>query len=192
MQAGLSEVEPRPLMSAVFDVELRCPHCGGRLERLPERTGTTSSAELICGCGQRFPVIDGIPRFVEQQHLASFGRQWNTYEVAHDDEDRATFEAKTGIERTTLSGLRVLDAGCGGGRYSKVAAEAGATVIGVDHSTAVEKAAALCAQYPSAAFAQADLKCLPLELSLVRRGFLDRRDASRRRHALGVQIQSPA
>ena len=103
------------------------------------------------------------PRFVGQEHLASFGRQWNAYEVAHDDEDRATFEAKTGIARASLAGLRVLDAGCGGGRYSKVAGEAGAVVRGVDHTTAVDKAAALCAHLPNAAFAQADLKRLPFE-----------------------------
>ena len=76
------------------------------------------------------------------------------HEVAHDDEDRATFEAKTGIARSSLAGLRVLDAGCGGGRYSKVAGEAGAIVRGVDHTTAVDKAASLCAHLPNVAFAQ--------------------------------------
>jgi SAM-dependent methyltransferase len=107
-------------------------------------------------------VINGIPRFVSQEHLASFGRQWNRYEVAHDEEDRTTFQAKTGVRLEELTGLSVLDAGCGGGRYSKVAAEAGANVVGADHSTAVEKAARLCAHVPNAAFVQADLKHLPL------------------------------
>ncbi len=36
------------------------------------------------------------------------------FDVAHDDEDRATFEAKTGVRLADLKGLRVLDAGCGG------------------------------------------------------------------------------
>src|SRR5207244_2969909 len=92
-----------------------------------------------------------------------FGRQWNKFDVAHDDEDRATFEAKTGISREELAGRRVLDAGCGGGRYTKVAGEAGATVVGIDHSSAVDRAAALCAHLPNVSFAQADLKKLPLE-----------------------------
>jgi SAM-dependent methyltransferase len=108
-------------------------------------------------------VDHGIPRFVASEHLASFGLQWNKYEVAHDDEDRATFEAKTGVLLDELRGLRVLDAGCGGGRYSKVAGEAGASVIGADHSSAVEKAATLCGHLPDVRFVQADLKHLPLE-----------------------------
>ena len=36
-----------------------------------------------------------------QSHLESFGLQWNKYEVAHDDEDRATFQAKTGVTLQT-------------------------------------------------------------------------------------------
>src|SRR4051812_8047305 len=99
-------------------------------------------SSLICTrSGKSYPIVGGIPRFVEQEHLASFGLQWNRYEVAHAEEDRATFEAKTGVSLPELRGLRVLDAGCGGGRYSRVAGEAGARVIGADHSSAVEKAA---------------------------------------------------
>ncbi len=129
--------------------ELRCPDCSASLRLEPE-----TQQLACCGCARKYPVVAGIPRFVEQEHLASFGRQWNRYEVAHEDEDRATFEAKTGIALSSLAGRRVLDAGCGGGRYSKIVAEAGARVIGVDHSTAVEKAAAACcrdfpAAYPS-------------------------------------------
>jgi SAM-dependent methyltransferase len=136
--------------------ELHCPDCAGNLRIDGDRQ------QLACaGCGRTFPIIGGIPRFVGQEHLASFGRQWNRYEVAHDDEDRATFEAKTGISLSELGGRRVLDAGCGGGRYSKVVAQAGARVIGADHSTAVEKAAALCGNLP-VSFVQADLKRLPL------------------------------
>jgi SAM-dependent methyltransferase len=137
--------------------ELRCPECAGSL-----RIDTEGQLLRCTGCGRTFPIVAGLPRFVGQEHLASFGRQWNRYEVAHDDEDRATFEAKTGISLGELSGRRVLDAGCGGGRYSKVAAQAGARVIGADHSTAVEKAAALCASLPKVSFVQADLKRLPL------------------------------
>ncbi|MDB5348322.1 MAG: ubiG [Schlesneria sp.] len=136
--------------------QLRCPSCANRLQQNVDR--------IECSvCKVSYPIIDGIPRFISDQHLASFGRQWNKYEVAHDDEDRATFQAKTGISLAELSGLRVLDAGCGGGRYSKVCGEAGAAVIGADHSDAVSKARQLCSRLPSVAFVQADLKRLPLE-----------------------------
>jgi len=138
--------------------ELREPETGGGLELSADGQTVHSLTS-----GKFWPIIEGIPRFVASDHLESFGLQWNRYEVAHDDEDRATFTAKTGLNLGELRGLRVLDAGCGGGRYSKVVAEAGGRVIGADHTTAVNKAAALCAHLPNTSFVQADLKHLPFE-----------------------------
>ncbi len=135
---------------------LICPECRAELR-------ISDDAVACDACGRSFPVVEGTPRFVEQQHLASFGLQWNRYEVAHDDEDRATFQAKTGFKLSELAGQRVLDAGCGGGRYCKVAAEAGALVTGADHSSAVEKATKLCGHLDSVRLVQADLKRLPFE-----------------------------
>lgn len=135
---------------------LRCPLTG---KSLSWDAGTNQ----VRAGDSSWSVIDGIPRFVTDEHLASFGDQWNTYEVAHDDEDKATFAAKTGVSLADLKGIRVLDAGCGGGRYSKICGEAGATVIGADHTRAVDKAADLCGHLKNVNFAQADLKQLPLE-----------------------------
>jgi SAM-dependent methyltransferase/DNA-directed RNA polymerase subunit RPC12/RpoP len=135
-----------------------CLHCGTDLPPLQ------GDQPLVCpDCGITIPVQGGIPRFVEAEHLESFGHQWTRYDVAHADEDRATFQAKTGVALSELAGLRVLDAGCGGGRYSRVAGEAGATVIGADHTHAVNRAAELCRHLPQVKFVQADLKQLPLE-----------------------------
>lgn len=138
--------------------EFRHPDDGSALHWDSARQALVGSNGGVLG-----HVIDQIPRFVSDEHLQSFGDQWNRYEVAHADEDRATFEAKTGMRLSDLSGLRVLDAGCGGGRYSKVCAEAGAAVVAVDHSRAVDKARRLCSDLESVKFAQADLKHLPLE-----------------------------
>ena len=110
-----------------------------------------------------YQILDGIPRFVSDEHLESFGDQWTKYEVAHDEEDRKTFAAKTGVLLKKLQGLRILDAGCGGGRYTKICGESGATVIGADHTRAVDKARHLCSHLPNTHFLQADLKHLPLE-----------------------------
>ena len=135
---------------------LICPECRAELR--------ISDDAVVCdACERSCPIVEGIPRFVEQQHLASFGLQWNRYEVAHDDEDQATFQAKTGFLLSELAGQRVLDAGCGGGRYCKVAAEAGALVTGADHSSAVEKASKLCGHLESVKLVQGDLKRLPFE-----------------------------
>lgn len=131
-----------------------CPACSQSMVAAPD--------QLSCsGCAATFPIIGSIPRFVTDKHLESFGRQWTKYEVAHDDEDQATFVAKTGVKLAELSGLRVLDAGCGGGRYAKVCGEAGAQVFGADHTRAVDKARELCQHLPKVRFVQADLKALP-------------------------------
>jgi SAM-dependent methyltransferase len=103
-----------------------------------------------------------VPRLAGEAYVASFGRQWNRYDVARPDEDEATFRVKTGVEPRDLRGLLVLDAGCGGGRYARLAGRSGARVVGVDLSDAVEKAVTLCAELPDVAIVQADLLELPL------------------------------
>ncbi len=138
--------------------QLRAPATGAPLSY------DAAKERIDCeGRPESWPVINGIPRFVSDEHLKSFGDQWTTYEVAHEDEDRATFVAKTGMPLADMRGLRVLDAGCGGGRYSKICGEAGATVVGADHSRAVDKATQLCSHLTDVRFLQADLKQLPLE-----------------------------
>jgi ubiquinone/menaquinone biosynthesis C-methylase UbiE len=152
MSSGNTAVSPRLL------AQLRSPVSGKPL-----------SANAVHGQGQisdgsiQWKVIDGIPRFVSDEHLESFGHQWTRFEVAHDDEDRATFTAKTGMALAQLKGLKVLDAGCGGGRYAKICGESGADVIGADHTRAVDKARRLCGHLSNVDFVQADLKQLPLE-----------------------------
>jgi len=139
---------------------LQCPQCGGGWSR-PEE------GMLRCdGCGWEVPITGGVPRFVgveEDRYVRSFGRQWNRYEVQHVDEDEATFQAKTGVTLSELQGRRVLDAGCGGGRYSFVAGSHGAHVVGVDLSSAVDKARRLCADLAHVDILQANLMDLPLK-----------------------------
>lgn len=56
--------------------ELRCPNSG-----LPLKYDR--DAETISANNQTIGrVVNAIPRFVDDQHLASFGLQWNKYEVA--------------------------------------------------------------------------------------------------------------
>lgn len=134
---------------------LRCPNCHNALAQ--------SAAALHCGhCDRSFPINNDVPRFAGESYAASFGRQWNRYDVARDAEDAAVFQVKTGLNPSDLSGKLVLDAGCGGGRYARLLGLHGAKVVGVDLSAAVEKAAALCADLPNVRIIQADLFALPL------------------------------
>ncbi len=141
---------------------------------------------LRCDCPGAYPVTNGIPRLLPLARIESanekaemndelrkflkkwertqrsFGTQWNRYEVQCPEEDVATFRAKTGFATESLHGLKVLDAGCGGGRYSFVAGKAGADVISVDISSAVNKAAQLCSSLDNVNIIQANLMELPL------------------------------
>lgn len=135
----------------------RCPRCGGNLNLQAEPD------HFVCpGCSADYPVVDRIPRFAGEGYVASFGRQWNRYDVARDEEDDLTFTVKTGVPASDLAGKLVLDAGCGGGRYARLLGKAGANVVGLDLSSAVEKASALCAEFPNVTIVQGDLLNIPL------------------------------
>jgi SAM-dependent methyltransferase len=136
---------------------LRCPRCGESLAQ-----SAVGGALACAGCGGAFPVARGVPRLAGEGYVASFGRQWNRYDVARDEEDLAVFRVKTGLDPADLAGKVVLDAGCGGGRYARLLGRAGATVLGLDLSDAVDKAAALCADLPNVGIVQADLLDPPL------------------------------
>ena len=110
-------------------------------------------------------VEEGIPRFVDdEQFVESFGFQWNEFDVRRKEEDEAVFAVKTGVDPKDLAGKLVLDAGCGGGRYTRVAADHGAYVVGVDRSRAVEKARSLTEGLVNVQLVQADLTRLPFRV----------------------------
>lgn len=138
---------------------LQCPGCHARLAKSTHEGKITLSCQ---GCRATYPVEKGVPRLAGAGYVETFGRQWNHYDVARDGEDETTFAVKTGVEARDLAGKLVLDAGCGGGRYARLLGRAGAAVVGVDLSAAVEKAAAICADLPNVTIVQADLLNLPV------------------------------
>jgi len=93
----------------------------------------------------------------------SFSKEWLSFEVRRPEEDAATFLAKTGFHLEELKGKKVLDAGCGSGRYTILAARAGAEVYAVDLSEAVIRTAELTVGMPNVCVAQADLLNPPFE-----------------------------
>jgi len=141
---------------------LKCTGCGV--------AGLTRRADAwACGaCGRRFPVVAGVPRFVaDQYYTGSFGYQWNRFARTQLDSangssrSRDTFLLKTGWRLEDLRGMRVLDAGCGMGRFAEVCADAGAEIHGVDLSVAVEAAHRNLGQRPNVHLYQADIMRLP-------------------------------
>ncbi|QEH34213.1 Demethylmenaquinone methyltransferase [Aquisphaera giovannonii] len=93
---------------------------------------------------------------------STYGLQWNRFRILRPDEDRATFRNRTGLTAGDLAGKAVLDAGCGMGRYVRMAAELGPRiVVGVDLSDAVRAARDLTGDLPGVAIVRGDLLRLP-------------------------------
>ena len=153
---------------------LACPKCGADLNCQTEELDSQSNVitgELVClGCNNTYPVIRGIPRFVPNEDYAgSFGLQWNQFRREQLDSEndaglsRQRFLAETGVNESELKGLRVIEAGCGAGRFLEIASEYDCEVVGVDISNAVEATAKTVHGRPNAHVVQASILELPFK-----------------------------
>ena len=149
---------------------LCCPNCHGSLSLLDDDGADELEAgTLVCrGCGGRYPVKGGIPRFVPEENYAhNFGVQWNLFRQTQLDShsgqpiSRNRFLSFTGWTAKDLEGRLVLDAGCGAGRFAEVAVSLGARVVAVDFSNAVEAARENLKGRGHIDFVQADVTALP-------------------------------
>jgi SAM-dependent methyltransferase len=96
--------------------------------------------------------------FDQSRTKEAYGLQWNRYRIIRPEEDRATFQNRTGLTDGDLSGAIVLDAGCGMGRYLRIAGESAAQlIVGIDLSEAALAARELTAGEPRIAILQGDL-----------------------------------
>lgn len=123
---------------------------------------------LVSAVGERVPVVRGIPRFVSSEsYAAAFGLQWNMHpETQLDSHSRATLsrdrlERCLGFPIQDLAGKRVLEAGCGAGRFTELLVQAGALVHAVDLSSAVDANRRNIGTPLNYVVAQADIRALP-------------------------------
>jgi SAM-dependent methyltransferase len=94
---------------------------------------------------------------------SAYGLQWNRYRIIRTEEDRATFRNRTGLDAVDLEDRRVLDAGCGMGRYLRVAGESRAElIVGIDLSEATTAARELTTALPQVSLVRGDLLKPPL------------------------------
>lgn len=126
---------------------------------------------LRCADGHEYLVVNGIPRFVPNKNYASaFGEQWRRYRLTQLDshtgkplsENRARRCMGEEVWRD-LPGAKVLEVGCGAGRFTEVLLREGAGVVSVDLSDAVDANQENCPQNQSHMIAQADVYNLPFE-----------------------------
>jgi len=105
---------------------------------------------------------------VENSNYAdSFGMQWNKFSRTQLDSHSGhpitaqRFWAATGWNPEDLQGKWLLDAGCGSGRFAEVALSAGAHVVALDYSNAVDAAAANLEKHERRHVVQGDIYTLP-------------------------------
>ncbi len=130
---------------------LRCPSCRGRL--------AASRAELNCqSCQLAFRIVDGIPRMLlpdlrealvgeapatgmdakQVETALSFGYEWQRFPEMYDQWERQFLDYMQPHGPQFFRGKKVLDAGCGNGRFAYYAGKYGAEVWAIDIGPAVE------------------------------------------------------
>jgi SAM-dependent methyltransferase len=149
---------------------LVCPVCqvALQLKVVSEQAGEIAGGSLRCSeCRRQYPILGGIPRFVASDaYVSTFSFEWKRwrrtqFDTASRRSSLATFRGSTGREPAGFAAKLVLDAGCGAGRYMDLTARAGAQVVGVDLSLAVEVAHENLGKLSNCHFVQADLLHLP-------------------------------
>jgi SAM-dependent methyltransferase len=157
---------------------LECPNCQGTLSLLGHSlsgrgVGEIEEGTLNCTqCRTTYPIVRSLPRFVpDDNYAASFGFQWNKFptlqvdSVMRNDLSRKRFYDCTRWPRQ-LPGERILEAGCGGGRFTSLALETGAEVFSFDLSSAVDAAHENNRNTPQLHIFQASIYRLPLRKGL--------------------------
>ncbi len=103
-------------MKPDFVEMLVCPKCHRSLRPPggPDPGADIQSGELKCTEGHTFPIVGGIPRFVDSElYVQNFGFEWNVHadtqlDNSASDESERTFRSKTGFTPELLRGKRVL------------------------------------------------------------------------------------
>lgn len=155
---------------------LRCPVRGQPLH-LQNSLGdplAASAVDLVEGWlvsedgKHRYPLRGGIPRFVPTSNYAdNFGMQWNKFSRTQLDSHSGhpitseRFWSATGWKPSDLKDRWVLDVGCGSGRFAEVALAAGANVVALDYSSAVDASAVNLRQHDRLHVVQGDIYALP-------------------------------
>ena len=148
-----------------------CPscRCGLVFDAGCERIGMrVRNGRLKCiAAGHTYPVRNFVPRFTQTDvNTAAFGFEWNKHPKTQFDsvngmrlsEDR--FFRETNWPRD-LSGQKVLEIGCGAGRFTEIALKTGAQLFSVDASHAVDANWSNHGHHPNLTLCQANLYELP-------------------------------
>jgi SAM-dependent methyltransferase len=150
---------------------LVCPVCRDGLElraNVEEGPEVMEGRLLSSGCGREYPVLRGVPRFVDSgAYAGTFGFQWQRFRNVQldsangDRQSERTLAATTGWTEADYRGRLTLDAGIGAGRFAEVVADKGGEVVGIDLTTAVDAAFANLGRRERVHIVQADIFAMP-------------------------------
>ena len=164
---------------------LRCPQCLGQLNCSDPALATDAEGQLECAyCENKYPVIRGIPRLLlsplreallgngvatdtdarQVQTALSFGFEWHRFPEMYEAWKRQFLDYMKPHRADFFRGKKVLDAGCGNGRFAYYAGKYGAEVWAVDLGPAVEVAHHNTRDLDNVKVIQADLHHLPFPL----------------------------
>ena len=140
------------------------------LEKAHTVGNRVESGSLLCSGGaHRFVIHNFIPRFVPSSNYANnFGFQWGKFRQTQLDSysgraiSAERFWKATGWTPQQIAGQWVLDAGCGAGRFAEIALQAGAKVVALDYSGAIDACYANLGQHPNLHAVHGDIYALPL------------------------------
>jgi len=157
---------------------LRCPACRGRLCLSDSKVESNGDVYLECqGCQQRFPIMNDVPRLLlsplreallgngeagddydpQVKTARSFGFEWSRFPEMYAEWNQSFLNYMQPHDASFFSGRKVLDAGCGGGRFAYYAAKYGAEVWAIDLGPAVVVARRNTEAAGSVQVVQADL-----------------------------------
>src|SRR5437763_5057023 len=132
---------------------LCCPGCHGSLRLGDEHAPDTGDVHYKCtNCDQRFPIVDDVPRMLlspmreallgegrasgtdkqQIQTALSFGFEWSRFPEMYDEWEQSFLMYMQPHAPEFFRGKKVLDAGCGNGRFAYYAARYGAEVWAID------------------------------------------------------------
>ena len=147
---------------------LVCPQCSQPLRLTVEKQDREIEAgKFQCGNSHSFKITEFIPRFTDEVYTSNFGMQWRKFSKTQVDLYNGTkiskerFFNETRWDSAWMKGKKILDAGCGSGRFTQIAIEAGAEVFACDQSQAVDACRENFPASENLSIFQADLLQLP-------------------------------
>ncbi|MFC1675835.1 methyltransferase domain-containing protein [Planctomycetota bacterium] len=155
---------------------LCCPETGEDLTleiKTQDETGDILEGTLRSPAGNEYPITNGVPRFTKSsevsnksQTVRAFGKEWEHFDdfKKHINSKELLFEFMHPVNEETIKGKKVIELGCGGGRWLERFAECGAElVVGIDLSTSVEQAVNRTRKYKNVEIIQADILKPPVK-----------------------------